>query len=101
MEQSQEPRTPQTDSGQFSSRLSESEVQGLHHQFRVSDEFFRMVLESLEEYAVFTTDTDGNISSWNSGAQRTSLRRSFPPPPSLKTFGLRMNFPRLEGKSCS
>ncbi len=70
MEQYQEPHTPQTDTGQFSSRLSESEGQGLHHQFRVGDEFFRLVLESLEEYAVFTTDTDGTISSWNSGAQR-------------------------------
>lgn len=70
MEPYQEPRTPQTDTGQFSARLSESEGQGLHHQFRVGDEFFRLVLESLEEYAVFTTDTDGTISSWNSGAQR-------------------------------
>lgn len=70
MEQYQEPRTPQTDSGLFSARLSESEGQGLHQQFRMSEEFFRMVLESLEEYAVFTTDKDGTISSWNSGAQR-------------------------------
>ena len=70
MEQYQEPHTPQTDTGQFSARLSESEGQGLHHQFRVGDDFFRLVLESLEEYAVFTTDTDGTMSSWNSGAQR-------------------------------
>jgi PAS domain S-box-containing protein len=70
MEQSQQPRTSQTDTGLFSARLSESEGQGLHQQFRVSDDFFRMVLESLEEYAVFTTDTNGTISSWNSGSQR-------------------------------
>ncbi len=31
--------------------------------------FFKQILESIEDYAVFTTDCDGNISSWNKGAE--------------------------------
>lgn len=38
--------------------------------FRMSESFFRQVLDSLEDYAVFTTDTRGNVNSWNSGAQK-------------------------------
>lgn len=34
------------------------------------DEFFKQLVESLEGYAVFTTDLDGNINSWNSGSER-------------------------------
>ncbi|RYY33709.1 MAG: PAS domain S-box protein [Sphingobacteriaceae bacterium] len=37
--------------------------------FRMSEDFFRQVLESLEDYAVVTTDTNGDINSWNSGAE--------------------------------
>ncbi len=35
----------------------------------MSEPFFQQVIDSLEDYAVYTTDTDGNVSSWNSGAQ--------------------------------
>jgi PAS domain S-box-containing protein len=38
--------------------------------FRMSEEFFEQVLDSLEDYAVFTTDKNGDINSWNLGAQR-------------------------------
>ncbi|TSD63886.1 PAS domain S-box protein [Inquilinus sp. KBS0705] len=37
--------------------------------FRMSEDFFRQVLESLEDYAVFTTDKNGTINSWNLGAE--------------------------------
>jgi PAS domain S-box-containing protein len=37
--------------------------------FRMSEDFFKQVLESLEDYAVVTTDTNGDINSWNSGAE--------------------------------
>jgi PAS domain S-box-containing protein len=37
--------------------------------FRMSEEFFEMVLNSLEDYAVFTTDKNGDVNSWNSGAE--------------------------------
>ncbi|MCC8410366.1 PAS domain S-box protein [Mucilaginibacter sp. UR6-1] len=38
--------------------------------FRMSEGFFRQVLDSLEDYAVFTTDNLGNVNSWNTGAQK-------------------------------
>jgi PAS domain S-box-containing protein len=38
--------------------------------FRMSEDFFRLVLDSLEDYAVITTDTNGDINSWNSGAEK-------------------------------
>jgi PAS domain S-box-containing protein len=38
--------------------------------FRMSEDFFKQVLDSLEDYAVITTDKNGDINSWNSGAQR-------------------------------
>jgi PAS domain S-box-containing protein len=38
--------------------------------FRMSEDFFRQVLDSLEDYAVITTDKNGDINSWNTGAQR-------------------------------
>lgn len=38
--------------------------------FRMSETFFRQVLDSLEDYAVITTDKNGDINSWNSGAER-------------------------------
>lgn len=37
--------------------------------FRMSEDFFKQVLESLEDYAIVTTDTNGDINSWNSGAE--------------------------------
>ncbi|AYL99172.1 PAS domain-containing protein [Mucilaginibacter celer] len=37
--------------------------------FRMSEEFFRQVLDSLEDYAVITTDKNGDVNSWNTGAQ--------------------------------
>lgn len=37
--------------------------------FRMSEEFFKQVLASLEDYAVVTTDKNGDINSWNSGAE--------------------------------
>jgi PAS domain S-box-containing protein len=35
----------------------------------MSEDFFHQVLESLEDYAVVTTDKNGDINSWNSGAE--------------------------------
>lgn len=31
--------------------------------------FFKQILESIEDYAVFTSDVEGNITSWNAGAE--------------------------------
>lgn len=40
------------------------------NNFRLSEDFYKQVIESLEEYAVFTTDKIGDVSSWNRGAER-------------------------------
>lgn len=32
--------------------------------------FFKQILESIEDYAVFTSDVEGKITSWNTGAER-------------------------------
>lgn len=38
--------------------------------FRMDEDFFHLVLESLEDYAVFTTDKKGDVNSWNTGAEK-------------------------------
>ncbi|MEJ6981797.1 PAS domain S-box protein [Pedobacter sp. P351] len=39
------------------------------HYFRYSEDFFEQVLDSIQDYAVFTTNRKGEINSWNSGAE--------------------------------
>jgi len=38
--------------------------------FRESEERFRLMVESVEDYAVFMLDPDGRIATWNKGAER-------------------------------
>jgi diguanylate cyclase (GGDEF)-like protein/PAS domain S-box-containing protein len=38
---------------------------------RQSEERFRLLVDSVEEYAIFSLDPDGRIALWNAGAQRT------------------------------
>ena len=37
---------------------------------RESEERFRLLIEGIKDYAIFTLDTEGRISSWNEGAAR-------------------------------
>ena len=37
---------------------------------RESEERFRLVVEGVREYAIFQLDREGNVASWNAGAQR-------------------------------
>ncbi len=37
---------------------------------RQSEERFRLLVEGIEDYAIFLVDTDGNVATWNSGAER-------------------------------
>jgi PAS domain S-box-containing protein len=37
---------------------------------RESEERFRLLVEGVQEYAIFHLDTEGNVASWNAGAQR-------------------------------
>lgn len=35
-----------------------------------SEERYRLLIESVQEYAIYALDCDGNVTSWNSGAER-------------------------------
>jgi PAS domain S-box-containing protein len=37
---------------------------------RDSEEKYRMLLDGVQDYAIFTLDPQGNVASWNSGAER-------------------------------
>jgi PAS domain S-box-containing protein len=37
---------------------------------RESEERFRLLVEGVQEYAIFQLDPEGNVASWNAGAQR-------------------------------
>jgi PAS domain S-box-containing protein len=39
-------------------------------KIRQSEERFRLLIEGVQDYAIFMLDNDGTISSWNSGAER-------------------------------
>ncbi len=39
-------------------------------QLRQSEEQFRLLVQGVTDYAVYLLDTDGNVTSWNVGAQR-------------------------------
>ncbi|HUQ28076.1 MAG TPA: PAS domain S-box protein [Usitatibacter sp.] len=39
-------------------------------RMRQSEERFRLLLEGVEDYAIYLLDPDGRVSSWNGGAQR-------------------------------
>jgi PAS domain S-box-containing protein len=39
-------------------------------ELRQSEERFRLLVESVVDYAIFLLDPDGTVSSWNEGAQR-------------------------------
>jgi PAS domain-containing protein len=40
-------------------------------QLRRSEERFRLLVETVEDYAIFMLDPGGHVVSWNSGAQRS------------------------------
>lgn len=57
---------------------------------RTSEERLRLILESSTDFAIFTTDNEGNVTTWNAGAQQllgyeddeichTNFRRIFTP----------------------
>ncbi|HYR28445.1 MAG TPA: PAS domain S-box protein [Thermoanaerobaculia bacterium] len=39
-------------------------------ELRRSEEMFRLLIESVKEYAIFLLDAEGNVVTWNAGAQR-------------------------------
>jgi PAS domain S-box-containing protein len=47
-----------------------SERRRYEETLRHSEERFRLLVESVKDYAIFMLDTDGRVVSWNAGAQR-------------------------------
>ncbi|HUY12036.1 MAG TPA: sigma 54-interacting transcriptional regulator [Terriglobia bacterium] len=47
-----------------------TERQRDQEQLRQSEERFRLVVESVKDYAIFMLDPEGRVSSWNLGAER-------------------------------
>jgi len=55
------------------SRVSETNAKALNlveDSFRDSEEKYRMLLDGIEDYAIFMIDPQGRILSWNAGAER-------------------------------
>jgi PAS domain S-box-containing protein len=46
-----------------------TERRAYEERLRVSEERFRLLVESVRDYAIFMLDTDGIVRSWNAGAQ--------------------------------
>ncbi|RYX85275.1 PAS domain S-box protein [bacterium] len=52
----------------ISKDISESKL--AEFNLRESEERYRMLLESVQDYAIYMLDLEGNVASWNTGAQR-------------------------------
>jgi PAS domain S-box-containing protein len=64
----EEQATSRRSRGWFSSRLSDKSKGGRHRTFRGVPDFFRLAVESLNEYALITMDRNRVISSWSGPA---------------------------------
>jgi PAS domain S-box-containing protein len=58
--------------GQLAARLAEASalLRAREQALRDSEERFRLVMEGVRDYGIFTLDPDGIITSWNAGAER-------------------------------
>jgi two-component system, cell cycle sensor histidine kinase and response regulator CckA len=50
-------------------RLVGKTRQVMRDRIAEKDERFRIIIESVRDYAIYMTDTDGHVSSWNAGAE--------------------------------
>ncbi|WP_244929129.1 PAS domain S-box protein [Nocardioides sp. W7] len=46
------------------------------HQLRQSEQRFRLLVDAVQDYAIFMLDPEGHIASWNAGAQRSKGYRA-------------------------
>jgi PAS domain S-box-containing protein len=47
-----------------------TELRAAESHLRASEEHFRLLVAAVSEYAIYMLDVDGNVASWNVGAQR-------------------------------
>jgi PAS domain S-box-containing protein len=47
-----------------------AELTQTNETLRVSEERYRMLVESVKDYAIFLVDTEGRVAHWNAGAER-------------------------------
>ncbi|RYY23407.1 MAG: PAS domain-containing sensor histidine kinase [Sphingomonadales bacterium] len=47
-----------------------SERRAVEEKLRTSEERFRLLVQSVSDYAIYMLDIDGRVSSWNAGAER-------------------------------
>ena len=47
-----------------------TERKNAEEKLRASEEQFRMLVDGVDEYAIYLLDPDGNIATWNAGAER-------------------------------
>jgi PAS domain S-box-containing protein len=48
------------------------EARSHQESLRLSEERFRLLVEGVEDYAIFVLDPEGRVASWNAGAKRTN-----------------------------
>src|SRR5262249_38261870 len=51
-------------------QVESPELEEAHEALRQSEERLRLMVEAVRDYAIFTLDRDGNLTSWNLGAAR-------------------------------
>ena len=74
-----------------------------------SNDLFRLLVESVKEYAIFVLDPKGHVATWNAGARaikgyeasETSISRSFIAQRRWKAVGPRVNFCSPKKKAAS
>ncbi|MGL4264210.1 MAG: PAS domain S-box protein, partial [Afipia sp.] len=53
-----------------------TERKAAEHALRLKEEQFRMLVQSVTDYALYMIDADGHVSSWNQGAERIKQYRA-------------------------
>ena len=70
MKPSKKPRRATRSKGPVKVRRDPTDRKAAEEKFRLSEEQFRLLVDSVEEYAIYLLDPLGNVATWNSGAAR-------------------------------